>query len=220
MRLSANRRIFGGTWIVILLVAAVRWHDCRAEHPDSTYQKISEHAALIGHAAGLFRVNPSFLSAIIYTERTLNYDWRDQTYDIYLFERLGLNSSIGFCQIKIKTAYFIEYQFQHTDAPYFPGRDFSPLIALSKSKSELLQKITDDSLNICYAAAYLRMMLSRWAKTKYPIHDRPDILGTLYSTGLYRDDGSERKPNQKPVSNAFGNRVKQAVPIFLPLFEK
>jgi hypothetical protein len=220
MRLSAIKRNFGRICAFIVLISAVHWRDCGAEHPDSTYKKIKEHAALIGHAAGLFQVNPAFLSAMIYTERTLNYDWRDQAYDIYLFEKLGLNSSIGFCQIKIKTAYFIEYQFQHPDAPYFPGRKFSPLIALSGSKDALLRKITDDSLNIRYAAAYLRMMLSRWAKAGHPIDDRPDILGTLYSTGLYYDDGSERKPNKNPESNAFGDRVRKAVPIFMLMFKK
>jgi hypothetical protein len=220
MRLSGNRGVLGRSWVIILLIAVVRCNDCLAENPDSTFQKIKDRATLIGHASSLFGVNPAFLSAVIYTERALNYDWTDQTYDLFLFEKLGLNSSIGFCQIKIKTAYFIEYQFKHADAPYFPGRKFAPLIALSGSKNELLQKITDDSLNICYAAAYLRMMLSRWAKAGHPIEDRPDVLGTLYSTGLYYNDGSERQPNKRPVSNAFGNRVKQAVPIFLPLFKR
>ena len=219
MRLSGNRIIRGRICFIFLLIAAVFRHDCRAEHPYTTNKKITEHAALIDHAAGLFRVNPAFLSAVIYVERTLNYDWRDQVYDIYLFERLSLNSSIGFCQIKIKTAYYIEYQFQHADGPYFPGRDFSSLIALSRSKNELLQKITDDSLNICYAAAYLRMMQTRWASAKFPIDDRPDILGTLYSTGLYRDDSSERAPNNNPKSNAFGTKVADAVPLFLPLYK-
>jgi hypothetical protein len=206
--------------LFIALAAAGPWSICPAEHPDSTYLKIKEHAPLIEHAAGLFCVNPAFLSAVIYTERTLNYDWTDQIYDLLLFENLGLNSSIGFCQIKIKTAYFIEDQFTHPDAPYNPGLRFSSFITQSRSKNELLHKITGDSLNICYAAAYLRMMLSRWANAGHPIDDRPDILGTLYSAGLYQNDGSERKPNKKPKANGFGSRVKRAVPLFLPLFKK
>jgi len=39
------------------------------------------------------------------------------------------------------------------------------------------------------------------------ISDRPDILGTLYSSGLFYSDGSERFPNNKPKSNHFGKRV-------------
>jgi len=220
MRLSENRKVRGRFRIVAALAVIGSCCVCLAEHPDSAFQRIRERAPLIDHAAGLFRVNPAFLSAVIYTERTLNYDWTDRRYDAFWFEKLGLNSSIGFCQVKIKTAYFIEDQFTRPGASYYPGRRFSSLITLSQSKNELLRKITDDSLNILCAAAYLRMMLSRWADAGHPIDDRPDILGTLYSAGLYREDGSERKPNRKPKANAFGERVKRAVPLFLPLFGK
>ncbi len=205
-----------GSIIILLLISFVT--DGLAENPDTTYQKIVKHAALIQSAAKHFKVNPATLSAIIYTERTLNYDWCDEKFDVVLFEELGLNSSIGFCQIKIKTAFFIEHQFTNPNERYYPGEKFSGLLKLSMSKKQLLNKIVQDSLNICYAAAYLRMMQCRWTKANSPIDDRPDILGTLYSTGLYHDDGSERSPHDNPKFNPFGKRVKEAVPLFRSLF--
>lgn len=190
-----------------------------AEHPDSTLSKIQQRILLISHAASLFEIDPLILSAIIYTERTLNYDWRDDRFDIPLFKQLGRNSSIGFCQIKIKTAYYIEFQFNHRDQPYFPGKKWENLLDLSKSKQTLLKKIVGDSLNIVYAAAYLRMMQTRWKNAGYPIDDRPEILGTLYSTGLFHDDGSERLPHSAPESNEFGEKVRMAITQVDKLFE-
>lgn len=131
--------------------------DCRAEQPDTTVAKIQKHARHIERAASVFEIDAPTLAAIIFTERTLNYDWRDEAFDISLFRDLGLNSSIGFCQVKIKTAYYIEYQLNNEDQLYFPGKRWKGEIELSNSKNELLEKISNDSLNILYAAAYLRI---------------------------------------------------------------
>ncbi|MBU1680059.1 MAG: hypothetical protein KKD86_14630, partial [Bacteroidetes bacterium] len=68
-------------------------------------------------------------------------------------------------------------------------------------------KLENDSLNIMYASAYLRIITSLWEKAGFPIDDRADILGTLYSTGLFKRDGKERKPNGSPKANKFGKEV-------------
>lgn len=68
-------------------------------------------------------------------------------------------------------------------------------------------KLENDSLNIMYASAYLRIIMSLWEKAGFPIDDRADILGTLYSTGLFKRDGKERKPNGSPKANKFGKEV-------------
>jgi len=81
---------------------------------------------------------------------------------------------------------------------------------VSQTVGELIKKLMDEQLNIFYAAAYLRMMQTRWAKAGYPIDKRPDILGTLYSTGLYNNDGTERQPNPNPKANEFGKKVLES----------
>ena len=52
------------------------------------------------------------------------------------------------------------------------------------------------------------IMESRWGKEGFPIDERADILGTLYSTGLFYRDGQERKPNKSPKANRFGKLVE------------
>jgi hypothetical protein len=65
-----------------------------------------------------------------------------------------------------------------------------------------------------YAAAYLRIIQSRWERAGYPIDERADILGTLYSTGLFNPDGTERLPRSNPAANMFGRKVKVALHLF------
>ena len=60
-----------------------------------------------------------------------------------------------------------------------------------------------------YASAYLRIIISNWNKVGFPIDDREDILGTLYSTGLFKRNGKERLPNENPKANEFGKKVSE-----------
>lgn len=195
--------------IVLVIFLSIITH---AEYPDTTLNKIRERQELIDKASEIFDINGEILSSIIYVERTENYTWEDEAMDNILAKG-GLNSSIGFCQVKLKTAYWIEVQLSDSSAMYFPGKKYSGVLSLSKSPDEIITKLGNDSLNIMYAAAYLRIMVSHWEKGGFPIDHRADILGTLYSTGLFKRDGSERMPNGNPKANWFGEKVFGAIKV-------
>ena len=183
------------------------------ERPDTTLRKIKLKRDLIIGASRIFDISPSILASIIYTERMLNYTWEDKALDKILAEA-GVNSSIGFSQVKLKTAYWIEVQLNEKSSKFFPGEKYKGKLKLSASPNEIIRKLENDSLNIMYAAAYLRIIESRWARAGCPINGRTEILGTLYSTGLFNRDGSERKPKKNPKSNYFGKKVKEALGFF------
>ena len=183
-----------------------------AEESSETLKKIEEKRYLIENAAMIFKIDPSILAAVIYTERRLNFSWEDEAVDILLAEA-SLNSSVGFCQVKMKTAYWLEIQFNDSTSVYHPGKEFSRILKVSSSPKEIIAKLQNDSLNILYAAAYLRIIESRWENAGHPIKNRPAILGTLYSTGLFYE-GEERKPNANPKANRFGDFVENSVKIF------
>ncbi len=185
----------------------------QAEHPDSCLSRIAEHEALIENGCKPFNIKPSILSSVIYVERQSNFDWSDDALDIIL-AKTGHNSSIGFCQVKLKTAYWIEIQLNDSASIYWPGTEYSNILSESLSPKELITKLQDDSLNILYAAAYLRLIQSRWARAGYPIDKRADILGTLYATGLFNPDGTERLPRNNPEANMFGRKVTDALYLF------
>lgn len=121
--------------------------------------------------------------------------------------RSGYNSSIGFCQLKLKTAYFIEKALSDSTNSFYAGIKYCDLLNVSKNPNEIIHKLLNDSLNIHYAAAYLRIILSYWERAGHNISNRPDILGTLYSTGLFLPSGEVRKPNDNPKENFFGKLV-------------
>ncbi|MEA3432582.1 MAG: hypothetical protein U9R01_07950 [candidate division WOR-3 bacterium] len=179
-----------------------------AEAPDTTILKIKERKLLFQQAGVCFDVNWEYLSAIVFVERALFYDWTDDALDIIL-ARAGRNSSIGFCQVKIKTAYWIEKQLNDPFSKFYPGEKYRNILKVSESPEELIYKLKNDTLNIYYASAYLRIIQSYWEKAGFPIDNRPDILGTLYSTGLFYRDRRIRKPNKDPKSNEFGKLVLQ-----------
>ena len=187
-----------------------------AEDTNTTIKKINEKIDIIKKASRLFNIDYKILCSIIYSERTLNFNWEDEALDI-IIAKSGLNSSIGFCQIKIKTAYWIENQLSDTTSVYYPCSNYQRIFSISESKIEIIKNLENDTINIFYAAAYLRIIISRWMKEDIFISDRPDILGTLYSSGLFYSDGSERFPNNKPKSNDFGKRV---IEIYKKLYSK
>jgi len=184
-----------------------------AEDPDSTLTKINNNKSFTQEACRIFNVEKKILSSIIFVERRENYNWEDEAMDEYL-AKVGLNSSIGFCQVKMKTAYWIEVQLNDTNSVHFPGQKYFNLLDVCKNSQKIIDGLQNDSLNIMHAAAYLRIIISRWENMGFPIDKRADILGTLYSTGLFYRNGEERKPNKNPKANQFGKLVLSAIEKF------
>jgi hypothetical protein len=192
---------------------------CFSEHPDSTLAAIQYNMEYITSAAEKFDIQSQILCAIIFTERTLNYDWKDKALDNIL-ARTGQNSSIGFCQVKLKTAYWIEKVLTDTSNSLYPGTTYRNHLELSTNPASLMAKLQKDSLNILYAAAFIRISCHFWEKSGFPIADQPDIIGTLYSTGLYDRSGCIRKPNENPQANFFGKCVRKNISAFINSNEK
>jgi hypothetical protein len=215
INLNSSRRLqlFPAFFLSLTLVFVC---ELIAEEPEESIKKIKERVSLIKVASEKFRIDYEVLSAIIYVERTLNYDWRDEALDI-LIAQAGINSSIGFCQVKLKTAYWIEKQLADSLSIYFPGREYENILQVSASPQALISKLSNDSLNILYAAAYIRIIQSRWESEGFSINNRPEIIGTLYTTGLFYRDGYERKPRENPAANEFGIKVKENLNLFTNL---
>lgn len=208
-----NRDIFFIPIVFLLLPIFVF-----SENSDSTIAAIEANNNHFEKAAFAFDINPAFLKSIVYVERSSNFDWKDKIFDVF-FAQSGRNSSIGFCQIKLKTAYWIETQITDTLALYNPGKNYTSLLSVSKSPNELIVKLKVDSINIFYAAAYLKIITSYWKKAGFSIDEKPGIIGTLYSIGLFGVDGKPRKPYAYPKANWFGKKVKDSLSKFIVLFK-
>jgi hypothetical protein len=97
---------------------------------------------------------------------------------------------------------------------FYPGKKYSKLLTVSDSPLELIRNFVNDSLNVLNAAGYLRIIPTYWEKTGFPIIDSTDLLGTLYSTGMFRPNGEIKRPNRNPKANKFGKLVLQYLDLF------
>ena len=57
-------------------------------------------------------------------------------------------------------------------------------------------------------------MQSYWAKAGYPIDLKPQIIGTLYQTGLFKVNGLIRIPRKNSIPNDFGEKVLLSTKLF------
>ena len=201
-----NLHIIFSVLLITLITSSLKY----AEHPDTTKSRLQNNLDLIKSAANSFDINWRTLAGIIYVERTSNVDWTDDALD-NLLAVSGLNSSIGFCQVKMKTAYWIEVQLNDTTSNYFPGIKTSGQLLVSQSPDEIIYKLNNDSLNILYAAAYIKIIEEYWAKSGFKLQEKQAVVATLYSTGLFKRDGTERKPNDNPKINWFGKNYISVV---------
>lgn len=205
-------RVMGYLFIPLLIIIIIS-NQLFAESHKDTYSKLIERKGMILSASEMLDVNPLYLSAVIYTERTKNYDWTDEAFD-EVIARVGQNSSIGFSQVKMKTAYFIEKQLSDSTSKFYCGKEYENVLDLSKSPFILIEKLKTDSLNILYAAAYLRLIQSFWSNKGYSIDSMPEIIGSLYQLGLFYPNGKVREPHFYPRQNEFGEKVKDSVSLF------
>lgn len=205
-------------YIISIALIAFFAQILNAEQHEETLKKINERKELINSASEKFGINSLYLSAIIYTERTKNYDWTDEVFD-ELIARAGQNSSMGFCQVKIKTAYFIEKQLNDPVSNFYCGKEYEGILTISANPFVLIEKLNNDSLNILYAAAYLKIIENYWGKRGFSIKEKPEILGSLYQLGLFHPSGKVREPHFNPQPNEFGVMVKESVGLFSNLKE-
>ncbi len=207
-----NNQTTGGGKIFACFLLAISF--LFAAHPDSTLIKLGEQSANIDYASEIFDIDPIKLKAIIYVERTNNYNWQDEYFDDYLAKK-GQNSSIGFCQVKMKTAYWIECQLTDSTSEFYPDVKYKDILPISQSPQEIIDKLEDDKTNLLYASAYMRIIQNYWESRGYSIDDRIDIIATIFSYGMFsRETGEPLKPHADPKPNRFGEETLMIYKLF------
>ena len=186
--------------------------------PTTDWQKASDiierNATAIKNAGLYYGVNPAIIAACIYTEQTTNVNIIDHLTDVALY---FADTSIGIGQVRVSTARMLEDNGYIAKTEYktmevygnnisiiwnTPG--YSNGTAHANNRNEAIAKrLTVESENINYVAAYLRYFQDRW-KNAYPkIDGDTAILATLFN------QDEIRSPHPKPVPNPFGNQAKK-----------
>ena len=170
---------------------------------------IKSKQSVIAQAASTMLISPRTVASVIYAERLLNYNWEDKILDDVTV-RVGYNSSIGFAQIKITTAFWIEEELHKPYGHYYLGKEIEQRFPRSRTREELINRLINDSTNIQYGAAYLAMIRMRWTNTGFCFAENNEagMLGTLYCLGILKNNDKERLPNANASTNDFGKTAQ------------
>ena len=173
---------------------------------------IKRNAQTIINAGEYYGVNPAIIASCIYTELTLNVNWVDDLTD---FPFYWADTSIGIGQVKVSTAKMLEDEkyiaptkynrtevYNRVKVNFYDAPGVGEVIADSR-EAAIAYRLTSESENINYVAAYLKYWQDRW-KDAYPeIDGRTAVLATLYN------QGETYPPHSNPKPNEFGEQAKK-----------
>ncbi len=175
---------------------------------------ITRNKDAIKNAGAYYGVNPAIIAACTFTEQITNVNAFDSMTDVPLY---SADTSIGIGQVKVSTAKMLEdngyiqkTEYSHSFSavsghiPYEVQVWYAPAYGYVTGSREkaIAHRLTVESENINYVAAYLRYFQDRW-KDVYPeIDGRTAILATLYNQDeLFL-------PHNNPQPNDFGIDAK------------
>ena len=187
--------------------------------PTTNWQKASKiierNATAIKNAGLYYGVNPAIIAACIYTEQTTNVNIVDHLTDLPAY---FADTSIGIGQVKVSTAkmledngYIDETKYAGTERvwtgtwSYYTDVWYAPAYGRVQGSREnaIAHRLTVESENINYVAAYLKYFQDRW-KDVYPkIDGDTAVLATLYN------QDETRPPHSKPEPRPFGIQAKK-----------
>jgi hypothetical protein len=125
---------------------------------------------------------------------------------------------VAIAQIKVNTAEWLETQLHSEGSPSYLGENARTLLPLSDGREDLVKRLSVDSANLLYAAAYLAVMEKLWGETLLAAwfqNCRVGIIATLYSLGIVRADGEIRKPHDGAQMSEFGRKAQVFFDSFL-----
>ncbi len=120
-----------------------------------------------------------------------------------IFEPLALlgvqtKFSWGVAGLKEDTAREIEANLIDRQSPRYPGLTYEHLLDfgsgdINSLRFDRLADQHDHYYSYLYVALYLREIRAEWERAGYPIHNRPEIMATLFNIGF-----ANSRPNPKP----------------------
>lgn len=155
----------------------------------------------IQKAASASGIEARMLATPLFVEQ-----WRAYTSERELFKNLlkplqalatSTNFSLGTMNIKEDVAIQIENNLKNSHSPYYLGPKFEHLLDFktANTHAERFQRLanyTHHYYSYLYAGLYLAEIEKQWQNAGYDIHDRPEIVATLFNIGF---KNSHPKPN-------------------------
>jgi len=164
---------------------------------------LRKDASVINRVSNETGVPARMIAAAVIPEQIRFFTDNREVFKRY-FEPLKLLASLskfslGVSGIKQDTATLIEKNAIDRHSAFYPGSGMESLIAYAENTdhdTELFNRLTDEKdhyYSYLYTALYLKEIEAQWQNAGFDIHDRPDVLVTLFNLGF-----SASKPNANP----------------------
>jgi hypothetical protein len=106
--------------------------------------------------------------------------------------------SLGVTGIKEFTALQMEAHLKDSLSIYYLGKQYEHLLDfktedVQQERFNRLTSFRNHFYSYMYAAVFVKQMKVQWERKGFPIHDRPEILATLFNVGY-----PQSKPNKAP----------------------
>lgn len=164
---------------------------------DRVRDMIMSHSKIIAQAAKEFDIDRHLLGAILIDE-VVRMGPFEAVQDIFWLHLIGRNVSVGLAQVKLETANSIIKKGLYNPNPDDKKLPFVGTLS-NKDRNYLYPYVVEPKHNIRFAAAYIRDIVTVWAK-KIDLLQHPEIVATLYPQGY-------GNPNPNPKSNERGDQV-------------
>ncbi len=144
----------------------------KLEKKENIEKIFSENYEYIIIVINIIKIKPRIYLSVIYGELKLNYDSFDR-FDI-LRAKMGFDPSLGFAQMKVSTAKWIEDKYAN-----------NVTIFKSKTHEELMNKLINDSTNILYSAFYIKLINDKLYE-KFGKKLSVKLIASYYGYGIDR----------------------------------
>ncbi len=165
-------------------------------------EALKRDAAVIQRVSQETGVPARLIAALVIPEQLRLYTSEREIYK-QVFKPLALlgvqtQFSWGVAGIKEETAREIEANLLNRESPRYPGREYEHLLDfgpgdINSLRFDRLTNEHDHYYSYLYAALFVRQVRVEWERAGYPIHNRPEIMSTLFNIGF-----ANSHPNPEP----------------------
>lgn len=173
---------------------------------------VAKDKHLIDSAAYLTGVEPRLIVAVLVGEQIRLFNSNREAYKKWIgpLKILSVETtfSLGVTGIKVPTAQKIENNLKDSASQFYLGKKYENLLDFQSKNTaqERFKRLTsyqNHFYSYLYAALNVKQINVQWAKSGFPIGDRPEILATLYNIGY-----DVSVPKENPVVGGSAINIK------------
>ncbi len=163
---------------------------------------VAKDKRLIDSVAGLTGVEPRMIVAVLVGEQIRLFNSQREAFKKWIgpLKILSVETtfSLGVTGIKEETAIKTERNLKDTTSVFYIGKKYEHMLdinsdSVSVERFRRLTSYKNHFYSYMYAALILRQIKVQWERAGYPVHNRPEIMATLFNVGFEMS-----KPNPNP----------------------